>query len=123
VEDQFLGSPQNRNDLVSLRDNHQGSNMRIFILYVIVQVILWVVYHGSFSVLAKSSDIFAILTTVRSAINLNDVNSVLDRLEDYLFQGLYREFRRRYIKRLDSVYIRLLEISILVITSTIFQSL
>lgn len=97
--------------------------MWMFIPYIIVQVILWFLSQGNFSVLAKSSDIFVILTTVRGFVNLNDADSFFRQLEDYLFSDLYQRFRRRFIRGLDSIFMRLLEISILVIISIIFQSL
>ena len=97
--------------------------MWMFIPYIIVQVALWFLCQGDFSVLAKSSDIFVILTSVRGFVNINDADSFFRELEDYLLSGLYQKFKRRFIRRLDNIFMRLLEIVILVIISIIFQSL
>lgn len=97
--------------------------MWMFIPYIIVQVALWFIYKGDFSVLARSSDIFVILTTVRGFVNINDAESFFRELEDYLLSDLYRKFKRRFVRRLDNIFMRLLEIIILVIISMIFQSL
>jgi hypothetical protein len=97
--------------------------MWLFIPYIVVQIALWLLSNGDFSVLAKSSDIFVILSTIRSAINLGDLNGLVSRLEDYVVRDLYREFRKKYIRRLDSVYIRHIETIILVIVSLALQFL
>lgn len=79
--------------------------MWLFIPYIIVQAILWFIFQGNFSVLARSSDVFVFLATVRSAINVTDLDSLVSHFEDYLVENLFRQFRRRYVSRLDSVYL------------------
>jgi hypothetical protein len=97
----------------------------LFIPYITVQVILFFVYQGDFSVLAKSSYVFVILATIRSAINVSDLNSLansfINHFDDYLVKNLYRQFKRRYISRLDRVYLRHIETVILVVISLAFQ--
>lgn len=97
--------------------------MWLFIPYIVVQVVLWFLSHGDFSALTKSSDIFVILSIIRSAVNLGDLDGLVDHLEDYLVRDLYRQFRTKYIRRLDSVYFRHIETIILVIASLILQFL
>jgi hypothetical protein len=102
-------------------------NVWLFILYIIAQVILWFVYQGDFSVLAKSSDVFVILATIRSAINVSDLNALantfINHFDNYLVESIYRQFKRRYIRKLDSVYLRHIETVVLVIISLVFQFL
>jgi len=95
----------------------------LFIPYIIAQTVVWFVFEGDFSVLAKSSDVFVILSIIRSAINVGDLDSLIGYLENYLVENLYREFRRKYIRRMDSVYLRHIETLILVIASLVFQFL
>ena len=97
--------------------------MWLFIPYIIAQTVAWFVFEGDFSVLAKSSDVFVILSIIRSAINVGDLDSLIGYLENYLVENLYREFRRKYIRRMDSVYLRHIETLILVIASLVFQFL
>jgi len=97
--------------------------MWLFIPYIVVQVVLWFTFQGDFSVLAKSSDFFVFLATVRSAVNVGGVESVVDDLEDYLARNLYQQFRRKYIRKLNNAYYRHIETAILVIISIVFQFL
>lgn len=97
--------------------------MWLFIPYIIVQIVLGFIFQGDFSVLAKSSDIFVIFFVIRSAINASDLDSLFGHFEDYLISNLYQQFRRKYIRRMDSVYYRHIETVILVIASLVFQFL
>jgi len=97
--------------------------MWLFIPYIIVQIVLGFVFQGDFSVLAKSSDVFVILSIIRSAINVSDLDSLVGHFEDYLVRNLYQQFRRNYIRRMESVYYRHIETMILVVASLIFQFL
>lgn len=97
--------------------------MWLFIPYIIVQIVLGFVFQGDFSVLAKSSDVFVILSIMRSAINVSDLDSLVGHFEDYLVRNLYQQFRRNYIRRMESVYYRHIETMILVVASLIFQFL
>jgi len=97
--------------------------MWLFIPYIIVQIVLGFVFQGDFSVLAKSSDVFVILSIIRSAINVSDLDSLVGHFEDYLVRNLYQQFKRNYIRRMESVYYRHIETMILVVASLIFQFL
>lgn len=97
--------------------------MWILIPYILVQIILWFVFNGDFSVLAKSSDAFVFFSTLRGFVDLSDVDYVVRHLENYVVKNLYWKFKKRYARRLDNVYLRLMEISILVMASIIFQFL
>ena len=97
--------------------------MWLFIPYILTQVVLWFAFQGDFSVLAKSSDLFVVLFTIGSAINVSDLNSLVGSLEDYFVSNLYRRLRRKYVGRLDSVYYRHIETLILVTISLILQFL
>jgi len=97
--------------------------MWLFIPYVIVQIALWFLSQGDFSVLAKSSEVFVILFTIRSAINVSDFNALISQSQEYMMRNIYRQFRRRCSTRLDSVYYRHIETIILVVVSLIFQFL
>jgi len=96
--------------------------MLLLILYVIVQLFIGL-YSRDFSLLAKSSDIFAILSTIDIALSALDLDKLISEIEIYLLNNLYHSFKRKYIKRLDNIYLRCVQTFILILISLIFQFL
>jgi hypothetical protein len=84
--------------------------MWLIILYAITQIILWFIYHD-FSALSKSSDIFAILSTLDIMKDSSSFDYLLDQYDKYLQsyilnQILYdvRSIRRKVVSKLDRIF-------------------
>jgi len=96
--------------------------MLLFIVYIIAQIGLGL-YFKDFSLLAKSSDIFAVLSTISTALYTSDMNSLLRKLDDYLLESLFHKFERKYLGILESIQWRVLQTLVLIIVSLAFQFL
>jgi len=84
--------------------------MWLFILYLIIQATLWIIYHD-FNLLSKSSDFFVILSTLDIMNDSSSFSNLLDLYERYIEEYIsysiisdIRSIRRAFINKLDKIF-------------------
>jgi len=82
--------------------------MWLLIVYLIGQAILWWAYGGDFSVLAKSSDVFAMISTIDLINDTASLDYVFREFQTLLNKILYyavmddiSRIKRKFIRKTD----------------------